>query len=462
MNLSDQLQGILYDLQYLTAEIFLVVGALLVLIIGFFNLSQVVMKAVVALTFLLVFIHAMGTEERLFDNMIFQSDLVDQFTRLFSVTGLFILLFPTSKNHRSSYYFLILVITQGALIMMQSMHLLLIYLSIEMVSYGSYTLTNFTFNKKSHEASLKYLLIGGVSSAIMLFGISMLYGASGSLLMADMSNLSLYGQVGAIMLMAGVLFKISAVPFHIWTPNVYQIAPIDTVTFFSIVPKLAGLVLLKNILVGLEWGHELMLSLGILTILIGTFGALNQTNVRRLISYGAIAHTGFFMPFAVLDIYTDLFIWYAAVYVLMSIGVFYLIGQYEKKDIYDLNAYRGLGKCSPVLGILMTVILSALIGLPPTAGFTAKWFLFSSLWVQYQVNFDSLVLIYLLVAIFSTAVALFYYFRIPYFIFFKNGEIRVEKPSLFTHFIAFFVVILLIGLFFLPNWLLIYLVSYSF
>ena len=116
--------------------------------------------------------------------------------------------------------------------MMQSMHLLLIYLSIEMLSYGSYALTNFSFNKKSHEAGIKHLLFGGVSSAIMLFGMSMLYGVSGSLLIADMNGLSPYGQVGAAFLLAGILFKISAVPFHIWTPNVYQAALVDTVTFF--------------------------------------------------------------------------------------------------------------------------------------------------------------------------------------------------------------------------------------
>ena len=246
MNLSEQLEGILHDLQHLTAEITLVIGALLVLIVGLFKPSQVVTKSLVALAFLSVFTHAIVNEEMLFQEMIFQSQLSGQFIKLFGVTGLLVLLFPTSENHRSSYYFMILMVMLGAIMMLQSTHLLLIYLSIELVSYGSYALTNFSFDKKSHEAGIKYLLFGGVSSAIMLFGMSMLYGVSGSLLIADMIGLSLYGQVGAVMLMAGILFKISAVPFHIWTPNVYQAAPVDTVTFFSIVPKLAGLVLLKN------------------------------------------------------------------------------------------------------------------------------------------------------------------------------------------------------------------------
>lgn len=451
MSLSDQLEGILHDLQHLTAEMALVFGALLVLIIGLFKPSQIGIKSAVAFTFILVFTHVISNEESLFGGMVFQSYLGSQFIQLFSIVGLFLLLFFTSKNHRSSYYFLLLMVMLGALMMMQSVHLLLIYLSIEMVSYGSYVLTNFSFNKKSHEAGIKYLLFGGVSSAIMLFGMSMLYGVSGSLLMADMSELSLYGQVGAVMLMVGVLFKVSAVPFHIWLPNVYQAAPTDTVTFFSIVPKLAGLVLLKNVLDNLGWGHEWLLVLGILTIVFGTFGALRQTNVRRLISYGAIAHTGFLMPFVILPISTPLFVWYAVIYALMNVGVFYLIGQFEKRGVHALNDYSSLGRSLPILGILMTVVLVALIGLPPTAGFTAKWILFSSLWSLYQAGSEVLILSYLLVAIFATAVALFYYIRVPYYLFIKSGGFEIEKPSLVAHLFAGLIALILLGLFFVPN-----------
>ena len=451
MSLSEQLGGILHDLQHMTAEITLIAGALLVLIIGLFKPSQIVLKSIVALAFLLVFMHVMRNEEMLFGDMMFQSNLSGQFIKLFSITGLAILFFPTSENQKSSYYFTILMIMLGAIMMTQAMHLLLIYLSIEMVSYGSYVLTNFSFNKKSHEASLKYLLFGGVSSAIMLFGMSMLYGVSGSLLMADISNLSMYGQVGAVMFLAGVLFKISAVPVHIWTPNVYQAAPVDAVTFFSIVPKLAGLVLLQNILSKLHWGHEIALFLGILTILIGTFGALKQTNVRRLISYGSIAHTGFLIPFVVLAIPGDLFVWYVSIYTIMNIGIFYIIGQFEKRRIFELPDYAGLGKRLSMFGVLMTVVLIALVGLPPTAGFTAKWLLASSLWAHYQLGNDPLILTYLIVAVFATAVALFYYLRVPFFMFLKSGESEIEKPSLIVHLIAGLIALLLLVLFFAPG-----------
>ena len=453
MNLSVRLERILHDLQHLTAEIALVAGALLVLMVGLFRPSRIVIKSVVVFVFLLVLTHVLTNEEMLFGGMIFQSHLSGQFIRLFSVSGLLILLFPTSGNYQSSYYFLVMMVMLGAIVMMQSMHLLLIYLSIEMVSYGSYVLTNFSFNRNAHEAGLKYLLFGGVTSAIMLFGISMLYGVSGSLLITEVGALSLYGQVGAAMFIAGVLFKISAVPFHIWTPNVYQAAPIDATAFFSIVPKLAGLVLLKNILEGLYWGHDLILGLGILTIVFGTLGALKQTNARRLVSYGAIAHSGFLIPFAVLDIPIHLFVWFAMIYALMNVGIFCLIGQCERHDIHDLKDYAGLGKSIPAIGVLMTIVLVALIGLPPTAGFTAKWFLFSSLWGFYQTSTDLLILTYLLVGIFAVAVALFYYLRIPYFMFLKSGNQIVEKPSKLVHLIVGSIVFLLLGLFFFPEWL---------
>ena len=453
MNLSEQLEGILHDLQHLTAEISLVVGALIVLIVGLFKPSKIVIKSLVGVALLLVLLHGIVNEEMFFQEMFFQSHLSDRFIKLFRVTGLLILLFPASEDHRSSYYFMILIVMLGAIMMMQSTHLLLIYLSIELVSYGSYALANFSFDKKSHEAGLKYLLFGGFSSAITLFGMSMLYGVSGSLLIADMSGLALYGQVGAVMLMGGVLFKISAVPFHIWTPNVYQASPVDTVTFLSIVPKLAGLVLLKNVLSALEWSHEIILSLGILTIVIGTLGALKQANVRRLISYGSIAQTGFLLPFAVLDIPNDLFVWYAIIYAIVNVGIFYAIGQFEKNGIFELSDYAGLGKSVSVIGMLMTVVFVSLIGLPPTAGFTAKWFLFSSLWNLYELGSDSLLLAYLLASVFATAVALFYYLRIPYYMFLKSGDSQMKNPSFMVCLIMGLIGLFLITLFFVPSWL---------
>ena len=202
-----------------------------------------------------------------------------------------------------------------------------------------------------------------------------------------------------------------------------------------------------------QWGHEIILGLGIFTIVIGTLGTLKQTNVRRLISYGSIAYTGFLLPFAVLEISTDLFIWYAIIYALMNAGIFYAIGQFEKRGIFELSDYAGLGKSVPVMGVLMTVVLVALIGLPPTAGFTAKWFLFSSLWNSYQLGSDPFLLTYLLIGVFATAVALFYYLRVPYYMFLKSGESKIENPPVFVYSILSLIAILLLGFFFAPGML---------
>ena len=448
--MRGELFQLLHDIGHLKAEIALAIGAMLVLIVGLFKFPEWIVKLVFGLTLGITYFYLSDGGHELFEGAFASSRLALSFLKILLPATLGLLLFPTSKSQRSSYYFLILSALLGSMLMMQSHHFLLIYLSIELASYSSYALSNFSFKKEAHEASLKYLLFGGVSSAVMLFGISMLYGSSGSLFLSSTEIDSIYKQVGMMMFLGGILFKISLAPFHIWVPNVYQTAAADTVTFFSIVPKLAGLILLTNVLGHLQWGGEIILALGILTIVVGTFGAIQQTNVRRLISYGAIAHTGFLLPFVVLDIPTDLFIWYATIYAIMNIGIFYMVAQFEKNGVFDRKDYSGLGKKTALAGVAMSVMLIALIGLPPTAGFTAKWFLFGGLWSIYQAGSNSIVLIYLLVTIFATVIALYYYLRVPYHLFLKEGDRKIDF-DLIPKVVSLTIGLILLVLFFMPE-----------
>ncbi len=421
MSLLEQLFQWQHDLSHLSAEITLALGAVLVLIVGLFNPARWIIKAVMAVALIATLLHLTDGDQELFEGFLEPSRLALLTTDVLVLATLVLLVFPLAANQRSSYYFILLIILLGAIFMMQSQHLLLIYLAVEIVSYGSYILTNFSFKRSAHEAGIKYLLFGGVSSAVMLFGISILYGTSGGLLISGLSIESPYEIMGFCMFLIGVLFKISAVPMHIWVPNVYQEAPGDTTAFLTIVPKLAGLVLLHNVLARVGWGSELVLVIGMVTILVGTLGALRQTNFRRLLAYGAIAHSGFLIPLVVLDVDSSLFIWYATIYMIMNLGVFYAAKIMEQNGVESIEDYTGLGKKIPILGVGVTLILIALVGLPPTAGFTAKWLLFSALWSEYQLNSDPILLTYLLVAVFATAIALFYYLRIPYFMFLKEG-----------------------------------------
>lgn len=441
-----------HDLGHLQAEITLAIGAILVLVVGLFKVNQTTIKTVTGLALIATFLHLSGGGHDLFDGFIESTGLALSTTKIILISVLVLLVFPIGSEQRSSYYFILLIMLLGSIFMMEVQHLLLVYLTIELVSYGSYLLTNFSFQKSAHEAGIKYLLFGGVSSAVMLFGMSILYGTSGGLLLSDQMVETPYQALGMTMFLAGILFKISSVPFHIWVPNVYQSALADTTAFFSIVPKLAGLVLLHNVLNQVGWGQEIVLSLGIITILVGTFGALRQTNVRRLISYGAIAHSGFLMPLVVLDVDGSLFVWYAAIYALMNLAIFYAVQAIEAKGVFNVEDYEGLGKELPVFGVGFVVILISLIGLPPTAGFTAKWFLFSSLWSDYQTNSNPLILTYLIVAVFATALALIYYLKSPFGMFFKEGSKEVEISFSKLSIILFFS-LLIILLFFVPHWL---------
>jgi NADH-quinone oxidoreductase subunit N len=456
MNLTEQLFQILHDLGHLGAELSLLVGACLVLILGLFRVPIIAIKLLVALVLVFVLLQVHTTGEVLFGEMVRTSQLSWTFTKIMLLTSIGLLIFTTNLNQRSSYYFILLITLLGSIWMMHAQHFLLIYLAIEMVSYGAYLMTNFSFQKNSHEAGIKYLLFGGVCSAIMLFGITMVYGVNGSLFLESISLDSGYAKMGALLFLVGVLFKVSAVPFHTWVPNVYQAAPADATAFFSVVPKLAALILLKNTLIAWEWMTLPIVVFGLLSIFMGTLGALKQTNIRRLVSYGAIAHTGFLLPFVIWDLPVEGFILYAAIYAIMNVCIFYAVEQFERNGHMTLEDMRGAGKQSIVLGVGITVVLLALIGLPPTVGFTSKWILFSGIWGQFQIVGDYWMLTYLIVSVLATAVAVYYYLRPSYNLFILDESKVNGKFSITSSVVLVIFTLLMIGLFIYPeslNWL---------
>lgn len=463
MNLSEQLSGILNDLQSVWTESALILGAIAILIIGLIKSNDIIIKllfsTVVIVTLWLNI--ANQSEGLMMMNSIFITKSSIYFGSLFLLVALLITLFPRDKKHSTEFYFFILAMLCGSFFMMKANSLLIIYLSIELVSFASYILTNFSFKKHGFEAGIKYLLFGAISSAIMLFGLGLIYGATGTFTISNLSELAsieLISQVGLVMMLLGIFFKISIVPAHLWVPATYQSAPCDAVAFMSIVPKIAGLILLQRVL-GLEalelnhWIFELVLLLGILTIIIGTLGAFRQSNTRRMISFGAIAHSGFLFPFALINTSTssEAFWWYGVVYALMNLAVFYLLDQYERKGAITLAAYGASAK-SVLMGTSFTLILVSLVGLPPLAGFTAKFFLFTTLWEHYLSTDSIIVLSYLLVAVLATVGSLFYYFQIP-----KNIFLTKDQPdqsinfSLWAKIIATLFSIGLLLLFFAPK-----------
>lgn len=460
-----QLKDIIGDLGFLSFEISLAAGAIVILILGLVVEHKLAYKiGFIAVLLLALLLLSFGQEEAalLGENLQF-NDLGVLLKALFVFTAIWIVFYPTAEQHGSEYYFLMLSMILGSALMLGANNLLVIYLVIELTSFASYSLTNFDFKKKSFEAGMKYLLFGGVSSALALYGASILYGYSGTLSLSEMDfgvvENPAFLNLGMILFIGGVLFKVSVVPFHIWVPSTYEATPTDAVAVLSVIPKIAGFVLLNRILDALNvydisWLLNAVTIMGIATIGMGTLGALRQTNVKRLIAYGAMAHSGFLMAAVLIPFENGMnaFVWYAVVYALMNVAVFYLVSLFESKGMTEVEQFAGLYKKEVYLGGLVVLVMIALIGLPPTSGFTIKLFLFTVIWEWYQSVGDPLTVSYLVIAVISVVFSLFFYLKIPYQMFLKDGQnTNYSQSSLSQRVIATIFTLLVLWLFFRPE-----------
>jgi NADH-quinone oxidoreductase subunit N len=360
---------------------------------------------------------------------------------------------------------LIIAIVLGANLLVMSTNFIITFISLEVISISSYVLAGFAFNKKSAEGSLKYFLFGSVASAIMLYGFSILYGISGAmdLFGEDLVNkLSAHQTpimtIGVFMVLAGFLFKIVAVPMHPWSPDVYESAPIPVIALFSVVPKLAGLIVLIRFSASLtaiqvstlDWGLVIGI-IALFTITVGNFSALAQKNAKRLMAYSSIAQAGFLM----IGAYTrdiPFVIFYSTVYLIMNYTVFLCLQYFERCGIDSIEKFSGIGKSLLLPSIILLVGLIALTGLPPTGGFTAKLLIFTSLWKSYEAFGKGFSILLLIFGLLNTVISLFFYLKIPYYAFLKTGEpIKKQNILTFENLLALFLVLILLGLFFQPG-----------
>lgn len=398
----------------------------------------------------------------LFSRMIRLDRLAVYFKLLICLSAFFTVLISVyyksgSKNIRleslkriGEYYTVMFGLVLGAMLLSMSTNLLMIYLSIELISISSYILTNFNFNRRSAEASIKYVLFGGVSSGLMLYGISLLYGLTGALDLTQ-SQFQEYVAVApfAIVVIAGLftlggfLFKISSIPFHIWAPDIYEGAPTPIAAFFSIVPKAAGFAVLLRFTsfffgsVGEAFSWQVVMAIiAIITIIIGNFAALWQKNAKRMMAYSSIAHSGFILVgvLAASELGMLSVLFYLGIYACMNLATFLMIHMVSKKSgAEEISQYKGLGLQYPFIGVLLLIAMISLTGLPPTAGFTAKLFIFSSLWSAYQDTQSTILFTLFILGLFNTVVSLFYYLKIPYYMFFKKSETSSMKGQFTKH-----------------------------
>jgi len=478
MELKEQLTSISESIGHLLPELILLAALVIVLIVGLIlkNNKQVIFQAISFIALLLAFFVTLqnwpNQPMALFGGMMRLDDFSSFFKLLFFTGGFLTIIISPKKEERATaeYIILILAIVLGACLLTMSMNFVMLLLSLELISLSSYVLAGFAFDRKSAEGSLKYFLFGTVATACMIYGISLIYGLSGTLdfssnqfLETLMDNNSQLLLIASFLIITALLFKISAVPFHLWAPDVYESAPTAVVAFLSVVPKLAGFSILIKIVLALNlfgqsmvpWGTVIAV-ISLLSILVGNLSALVQTNPKRMLAYSSIAQSGFLLiglaTISMEGIHFSMF--YSVIFLLMNFLVFATLKQFENSiSIESINNFSGLGRNSFLLAFSLLIGLIALTGLPPTAGFTAKLLLFTSLWSAYQDSQSIILIILFIVGLVNTVVALFYYLKIPYLLFLKvpATEAAPLKTSYSGNLLHLILVVMLIYLFLAPS-----------
>jgi NADH-quinone oxidoreductase subunit N len=339
------------------------------------------------------------------------------------------------KRDAGEFFTLLMVLTLGMNLMAESRSLLMIYLSLELVSVISFVMAGFKINDgKSSEAALKYVIYGGVASGIMLYGMSWIFGLTQSLYLHDCAvriaeltaktgKVPEVVFVGTVCMLAGFGYKISAAPFHMWTPDVYEGAPTPVTAFLSVGPKAAGFaVLVRFFTDALGAGTEttpidtpwpvVAGCLAMATMTVGNLSALGQDNVKRMLAYSSIAHAGYMLlGFSVFsDAGVASIVFYIVTYCFMNLGAFLVVMAIAEKSDGDetITAFRGLGRRAPVMAAIMTVFLFSLTGLPPMAGFIGKFYLFAAL-LKAGGTWNWTVAV---VGVLNSVISLFYYARV--------------------------------------------------
>lgn len=472
-------------------ETILAVSILVILIAELFSKKKSNLSGYLALLALIVTLIFTVQQNNLAPQVyFFQMVAIDPFSYFFKLllilSALLIIIFSFLSNDikqvdykTQEYYALILTLTLGGFLMVSSTNLLMMYLSLEMVSLSSYVLAGYLKQiNRSNEAALKYVIYGGVSSGLMLFGISILYGITGT---ADIFTISQFLStnpvnlitllISTFLIIAGFGYKISAVPFHFWTPDVYEGAPLPVTAFLSVSSKAAGFAMLIrfflvsfqnstpipsheginmfNSLQGFEWNH-IMAVISVATMILGNFVAVWQDNIKRLLAYSSIAQAGYILlAFVVVTPQgISAMIMYLAVYLFMNLGAFFAVIMIANKfGTESINEMKGLGYRAPFLCISMGIFLFSLTGVPLTGGFVGKFYIFSAL-----INSGYVWLA--LIGLLNTVVSLYYYVKIlkNMFLIRPAGNKNRETFGIGYNIVLLFLIIptIILGIFFGP------------
>jgi NADH-quinone oxidoreductase subunit N len=340
-------------------------------------------------------------------------------------------------HHYGEVYAMILFATTGMVGLAVSNDLIMLFVGLETMSICLYVMAGLIKEEKTGaESALKYFLLGAFSTGFLLYGIALIYGATGSTNYADitaLADISLLFMAGSALLLVGFFFKISAVPFHMWTPDVYQGTPTTLTAYFATASKAATFVALILVMSrmmpeieGVGWTQAISV-IAIITMILGNLVALVQDNVKRMLAYSSIAHAGYLLvglAAGTADGYTGV-LYYLFAYTVMNIGAFGVIAYYEWNqalDFTDVNNYAGLGYKQPVMAVLLSVFLFSLAGIPPFVGFLAKYYVFAA-----AVNAGLITLA--VVGVLTTAASVYYYLRVMVYMYFREPHKEYDLVS---------------------------------
>ena len=416
-------------------ELSIFIAAISLLVLGLFidNIKLIINLAISSILFAILLILFQPIQSA-FNNSL----VIDEFSKVIKILILIgslasIIMYHSSREDLNINLFefpiLILLATIGMMIMVSANDLIAIFIGLELQSLTLYVLAALNRNHlASSEAGLKYFLLGALSSGLLLFGLSYIYGFTGNTNLNLISTTVTSGNIGLIIgivfVCSGLAFKVSAVPFHMWTPDVYEGAPTPVTAFFALAPKVAAIALAVRFLIvgfgdiSFDW-QQIIIFLSIASMVFASFAAIAQNNIKRLMAYSSIGHVGYALIGLACGTFqgTSSLVIYLSIYLIMNIGVFSFILSMKNKGEYfeNISDLSGLYKVHPYYSVVITIFMFSLAGIPPLAGFFGKFYIFIA-------AIESNLLLLAVVGILASVIGAFYYLRIIKVIYFDETK----------------------------------------
>jgi NADH-quinone oxidoreductase subunit N len=440
----------LNDLVVIIPEVFLMISAIILLMVGSFskkNSAKVVVYFSVLTLITISFLEIVlpWNNELIFNQSLVQNGFSRFVKSIIFLSSAFVMILSSRwlikyDDKAFEYPILILFSTLGMSFMVSANDLITLYLAIELQSLPLYVMASFKKdNIESGEAGIKYFVLGALSSSLFLFGASLVYGFTGSVEFLEISKSIVSSDintgiiVGIVFILSGLIFKISAVPFHMWTPDVYEGSAIPVTAFFATAPKMAAMSMLVNILYGpfsgaFESWQQIIIFVSIASMSLGSFVAIKQTNIKRLLAYSSIAHMGFALiglasPLSSLGVQALLI--YMLIYLVTNLGVFACIISLETtegKTVSKISDLSGLSRSYPLISFSMAMLMFSFAGIPPLAGFFGKYLIFRS---AIENGLIELAIFGLVVSV----IGAYYYIKVIKIMYFDEPDIQLIKSS---------------------------------